>query len=256
MGDYFGVGWNSYDSVFDLVLVMTEYVAFSGGKDSTALALLMPDAIPVFTDTGAEFPELYAHIEKFERVTQREVIRLKSERGSLLEYMKDARFMPGHGARYCTRMFKIEPFLEFSDAYAVALRADEERVGNTEVTVTYPLREMNIDRNGVLSICLEHDLLPRYPVYMARGGCVNCYYKRKSEVWAMHELQPDILDELQDIEEFVQDERGKYAFMFPNTSTSIKNLRRQISMFTPEEVYIDAANRSEYGSNCGLFCNR
>jgi len=41
-------------------------VAFSGGADSTALALLMKDAELVFTDTGWEFDELYAHIAKFE----------------------------------------------------------------------------------------------------------------------------------------------------------------------------------------------
>jgi 3'-phosphoadenosine 5'-phosphosulfate sulfotransferase (PAPS reductase)/FAD synthetase len=54
---------------------VNQFVAFSGGIDSTALALLEPDAIPIFTDTGWEFPELYAHIEKFERVTGRKVER-------------------------------------------------------------------------------------------------------------------------------------------------------------------------------------
>ena len=239
-----------------MVDVTKEIVAFSGGKDSTALALLMPDATPVFTDTGAEFPELYAHIEKFEQVTGREVVRLKSEYGSLLDYMKKYRFMPGHGARYCTRIFKIELFETFADTYSVALRADEDRVGNYSGKVSYPLQDMGIDLNGVLSTCLEHDLLPRFPLYMARGGCMNCFYKRRTEVQAIHELQPGYLDELQDIEEYVQDERGKYAFMFPNTSRSIKNLRRQISMFDPEDVYREASDTSDYGVNCGLFCNR
>ena len=41
-----------------------DYVALSGGVDSTALALLMPDAELVFTDTGWEFPELYAHLDR------------------------------------------------------------------------------------------------------------------------------------------------------------------------------------------------
>lgn len=235
---------------------MTEYVAFSGGKDSTALALFMPDATPVFTDTGAEFPELYAHIDKFEQVTGREVLRLKSEHVSLLDYIRESRFMPGHGARYCTRMFKIEPFESFTESFAVALRADEDRVGNTSEKVTYPLREMGIGLMGVLKICAEKDLLPRYPVYMARGGCINCFYKRKSEVYAMNEFVPEVLDELQELEEYVQDERGRFAYMFPNTGMSIKDLRRQMTMFSPEEVYKDASDTSDYGVNCGLFCNR
>jgi len=235
---------------------MKKYVAFSGGKDSTALALIMPDAVPVFSDTGAEFPELYAHIEKFERVTGREVIRLKNEKYSLFEYIKKSKFMPGHGARYCTVDFKIKPFEKFTDTYAVALRADEDRTGNTSDKVTYPLQEKGIDLMGVIQICLAHDLLPRYPVYMARGGCVNCFYKRKTEVQAMHELVPDVLDELQDLEEYVQDERGKYAFMFPNTGRSISTLRAQMTMFDPEVVYKEALDRSDYGANCGLFCGR
>lgn len=53
------------------------FIAFSGGVDSTALALLHPEATPIFSDTGAEFPELYAHIDKFEEVTGREVVRIK-----------------------------------------------------------------------------------------------------------------------------------------------------------------------------------
>lgn len=235
---------------------MVKYVAFSGGKDSTALALLMSNAIPVFADTGAEFPELYAHIEKFERVTGREVIRLKPIHGTLLDYIKKSKFMPGHGARYCTRMFKIEPFAEYQSEYSVALRADEDRKGNDSILVNYPLQEMGIGINEVIKICIDNDLLPRSHLYMARGGCVNCFYKRKSEVWAMHHFIPDILDELQDIEEWVQDKRGKFAFMFPNTGMSIKNLRRQITMFEPEEIYKDAGNKSDYGTNCGLFCNR
>lgn len=237
-------------------MAITQYVAFSGGKDSTALALLMPDSIPVFTDTGAEFPELYAHLDKFERVTGREIIRLKSKEGTLLEYIRRSRFLPGHSARYCTKMFKIEVLNKFTDTYAVALRADEERIGNYSDKVTYPLQDMGIDLMGVIEICLKHDLLPRYPVYMARGGCINCFYKRKSEVLAMKEFVPEILDELQELEEYIQDERGKYAVMFPNAKMSIKDIRRQISMFNPEDVYRDALDKSDYGINCGLFCNR
>jgi len=235
---------------------VTDIVAFSGGKDSTALALLMPEATPVFVDTGAEFPEMYAHIEKFEKVTGREVVRLESEHGTLLEYMERRRFMPGHQARYCTRLFKIEPFEKMTKHYAVALRADEDRPGNFSPYVTYPLQEMGIELMDVLQICAEHELLPRYPVYMARGGCINCYYKRKSEVIAMNNFVPEILDKLQDIEESIQDKREKKAIMFPNVGKSIKDLRRQGEMFTPEEVYRDASDKSDYGVNCGLFCNR
>ena len=102
--------------------------------------------------------------------------------------------------------------------------------------------------------------MPRYPPYMARGGCKGCFYKRKSEVYAMIDLQPKVMDELQALEEEIQDERGKFAIMFPNTGKSIRQMRLeaslQISMFSPEEVYRDAANNSDKGVECGLFCHK
>lgn len=46
-------------------------VSFSGGKDSTAMLLMMLEKEMqiddiVFMDTGVEFPEMYEHIEKVE----------------------------------------------------------------------------------------------------------------------------------------------------------------------------------------------
>lgn len=244
---------------------MINIVAFSGGVDSTALALLMPDATPVFTDTGWEFDELYQHIDNFGLVTGREVVRLK-QGGGLPEYIESAKFMPNHGARFCTRLFKIDPMNEYMSQFDkavlnIALRADEPgRVGNTtemdNVTIRYPLREWGYTRIDVVRVCLEHELLPRYPLYMARGGCKGCFYKRRSEVVAMKNLTPEILDELQVLEESVQDERGKFFYMFPNVGMSIRDLRRQGELFTPEQIYKDAGDTSDYGANCGLFCNR
>jgi hypothetical protein len=242
------------------------YVAFSGGIDSTALALMEPEAVPVFTDTGAEFRELYAHIERFEQVTGREVVRLKRDGSSLLQYISDQKFMPNHGARYCTRMFKIDPLNVYLRdkqpcELLVGLRADEEeRIGNlTEMeglTIRYPLREKGIDRVGCVAMCMEHGLLPRYPVYMVRGGCVNCFYKRRSEVLAMAELVPDVLDVLEGIEETVQDERGQFFHMFPNVGMSIKELRSQARLMDTSELYREAADSSDMGVACGLFCRR
>ncbi|NIN36604.1 MAG: phosphoadenosine phosphosulfate reductase family protein, partial [Gammaproteobacteria bacterium] len=87
-----------------------QFISYSGGKDSTALALLYPDAIPVFTDTGMEFPEMYEQINKFESITGREIIKIRSRYGTLRDYILDSKFLPGHGARYCTRIFKIQTF--------------------------------------------------------------------------------------------------------------------------------------------------
>lgn len=91
---------------------------------------------------------------------------------------------------------------------------------------------------------------------MARGGCKGCFYKRRSEVLAMDALVPHVLDELQAREEGVQDERGRFFYMFPNVGMSIRDLRSQARAFTAEEAYAAAADTSDKGPACGLFCHR
>jgi hypothetical protein len=245
-------------------MAITQFVSFSGGKDSTALALLCPDAVPIFADTGWEFPVIYDHIAKFEQVTGREVVRVANDE-TLPEYIERAKFLPGIQARFCTRMFKIEPINRFLTDHApaellIALRADESaRVGNQSeiegITVRYPLQEYGYGLQDVIRICLDYALLPRYPVYMARGGCKGCFFKRRAEVKAMAQLVPDVLDELRQLEENVQDERGKYFKMFPNTDCSIRQIQQQPALFDMEDTYKDAGI-FEGQTTCGVFCHK
>lgn len=244
---------------------MNEYIAFSGGVDSTALALMKKDAIPVFTDTGWEFPELYEHINRFEKITGRRVIRIKDDE-SLPQYILRSKYLPGHGSRYCTRIFKIEPYNKFirknlPAKLSIGLRIDEsDRIGNTTeldgLNINYPLRKHKKNRIDCLKICAKYELTPRYPLFMARGGCIGCFYKRKPEVTAIINLRPDLAKELNQLEKEVQDKRGKFALMFPNTGQSIQNMINQGELFTPEEIYQSAMQNEDVGVNCGLFCNR
>lgn len=248
--------------------VTRNYVAFSGGIDSTALSLLMEEAQPVFTDTGWEPAEIYQHIARFEDVTGRRVIRLQSKHGTLPGYIERQKFLPNHGARFCTRLFKIEPMNQYLEqnlpaTLNIALRADEsadQRVGNlTEMdglTIAYPLRERGMTRIDVVRVCLEWDLLPRYPAYMARGGCEGCFYKRKSEVQAIRVLQPDVFARLKALEVSVQDERGDFFYMFPNVGMSLSELEQQPTLFDTAQLYADAADTGDKGIACGLFCHR
>lgn len=251
---------------------ITEFVAFSGGIDSTALALLMPDATPIFTDTGWEFDHIYEHLDRFERVTGREVVRIRGYKhggivhDSIPDFIRHYKYLPSHMRRWCTNFFKIQTFNRYLKEHLpatlnIALRADEgARTGNTTqmdgLTIAYPLQGWDMVRKDVVEICLHYDLLPRAFPYAARGGCKGCFYKRKSELIAMQALVPDVMDELRQLEEEVQDERGKYFHMFPSAGVSIATIQAQPPLFDLAAVYADAANVSDYGPNCGLFCNR
>lgn len=240
---------------------MARYVSFSGGKDSTALALLCPDATPIFSDTGWEFDEMYEFIDGFEKKTGREVIKIKNDDypGGIPEYINHSKFLPNFHARWCTRMFKIEPFNDFlkeGDELLIGLRVDEkQRVGNTGLTgihIRYPLQEMRYGLDDVLRLCLENGLLPRYPVYMMRGGCKGCFYKSKKEIEAMDALVPHVLDELQALEEGVQDERGRFFYIFPALGCSISNFRSQGVLFDTKPYFVE----SSMDTYCGLFCRK
>ena len=75
---------------------MKHIVSFSGGKDSTAMLLMMIekgmriDDI-IFCDTGKEFPEMYEHIKQVERYINRPITVLKADKSFdyyMLEHIK------------------------------------------------------------------------------------------------------------------------------------------------------------------------
>ncbi len=129
-------------------------VPLSGGKDSTALAVYMLENhgdLPlefIFTDTGAELPETYQYIKRFETIFGVEVqkltaldlpelkVRDKDGRRSPFDVLLDevySGFLPSPMARWCTRMLKIKPFELFvgdSECYSyIGIRGDENREG-------------------------------------------------------------------------------------------------------------------------------
>ena len=146
----------------------------------------------------------------------------------------------------------------------IGLRADEpSRIGNTTelegLTIRYPMRERGMVRADALEVCMQHGLLPRYPVYMARGGCIGCFYKRPMEVRAMIHLVPEVVEELVQLEADVQDERGSHFRMFANCKTGLEEMRRSESedlLFDVSDVWAAAAESDDVGEACGLFCHR
>ena len=72
----------------------------------------------------------------------------------------------------------------------------------------------------------------------------------------MAALIPDVLDALRQLEESVQDERGRYFHMFPNVGMSVRDIQKQPLLFDADQVYASAYDTSDYGQACGLFCNR
>jgi Phosphoadenosine phosphosulfate reductase family len=251
------------------------FISFSGGVESTTLCLLYgANANAIFADTGFEHEKLYERLDIVQEAVRKfhnndfQVIKLKSKHGTLPEYIEKQKFYPSFNARFCTRLFKIEPidnylkqFEEDGVELMIGLNYDEakSRVGNHAtlpfVNYSYPLIQNGITRKMCEEILNKADLHPNFPVYMRRGGCVGCFYKSKKEYEAMVHLSPDEFDTVIALEESIQDKRGKFYHVkkdIPSLRMFKEEIQSQPFLFKPEEVYATVNNET----SCGIFCNR
>lgn len=178
---------------------MKHIVALSGGKDSTAMALLLKEREPrtylyVCTPTGDELPEMVAHWDRLEDLLQAPLLRICGDMdlNGLIEHFGS---LPNHRQRWCTRMLKIETYQKWirdnSPAISyVGLRADEESrngavFGNTDgVEQRFPLREWGMNESDVWKYLDEKGVcIPK------RTDCARCYEQRLYEwrnLWTDH----------------------------------------------------------------------
>ena len=180
----------------------------SGGKDSSALAVYMRDAVPdmeyFFCDTGAELPETYDYLNKLEVVLGKPIARLNSEKGfdHWFEVFRGA--LPSPQMRWCTKNMKILPMEAWlgdtpTISY-VAIRADESnRKGyvstKPNIQTIFPFIEDDIDHDGVMRILEEAGVgLPDYYEWRTRSGCYFCFYQRKAEWVGLADRHPELFE--------------------------------------------------------------
>lgn len=160
---------------------MKHIVSLSGGKDSTAMLLMMleknmqVDEI-FFCDTGMEFPEMYEHLEKLNSYIKanfnKEITFLSSEK-SFEHYMFHHKRTRGkhintvgygwanHLVRWCTSNLKrdvIRKYLKGKEYILyIGIAADEpKRHERAELNVRHPLFEWGVTERQALSFCYEH----------------------------------------------------------------------------------------------------
>lgn len=175
---------------------MTDQIAaFSGGKDSTALVLLLHEAGEpfdlLFTPTGNELPSLAAHIAKVAAYVDRPLVVPPNR--SLADWIDHYDALPNNRQRWCTRLIKIVPCIAWLRAHpgttlCVGLRADEpERAGlyGEFASYRYPLREAGIDLAGAYAVCDRHGMRPP-----DRTDCAVCPFQRLGEWYRLWQEQP------------------------------------------------------------------
>jgi 3'-phosphoadenosine 5'-phosphosulfate sulfotransferase (PAPS reductase)/FAD synthetase len=171
-------------------------LAFSGGKDSTALALRLAELgeefILFFTPTGDELPDCIDHIARVTALTGRPLVARSCGR-SLRGLIEAKACLPNQNMRWCTRMLKIEPCKAFllehpGSVLLVGLRADEEHregMWGDSASYCYPLREWGWDEARVWSY-----LAARGVEVPDRTDCALCYDQRLSEWYRLWKDYP------------------------------------------------------------------
>lgn len=209
---------------------ITRVVAVSGGKDSTAMALRLAEVEPadytyICTPTGDEPQEFFDHMCTIGAILGKPIIPLMHYLGlnGLIEKQKA---LPNFRQRWCTRMLKIEPFMEWLRLHTpaisyVGLRADEEQreggfYGNIPgVTQRYPLREWEWEETDVLDYLeSKHVTIP------FRLDCQRCFFQTLYEWHLLWKDSPEIYYEAEEQEAFTG-----HTFRSPQRDTQPTGLK-------------------------------
>lgn len=197
-------------------------VSMSGGKDSTACALLLErhgvEFDAVFMDTGWEHPAIYDYIHDVLEPRFGTIQILKSAKypGGMDELVRKNGIFPDAKARFCTRELKLVPFnnylerLDEDAIYVVGIRRQESKSRanasrwdydeKTDCDVFRPLVEHSFD--DVIRMHQEGGIPPN-PLYLqgaTRVGCFPCVFAKKSEVDQVAKLWPKKIDQIEKLE--------------------------------------------------------
>lgn len=160
-------------------------VSFSGGKDSTAMLLLLiekgyPIDEIIMCDTGKEFEDMYKHIEKVQSMINIPITILKSDK-SFEYYMFDhiktkgknkgqkGYSFPDFRNRWCTSNLKqrvIKKYLkkydkkqyELWEYHGIAVDEIERTKKNNDKNILYPLVEWGMTEKDCLQYCYDKGL--------------------------------------------------------------------------------------------------
>lgn len=215
-------------------------MGLSGGKDSTALAVLLHKEIPemeyFFCDTGKELQETYDYLDKVKARLGIKIKYLSPEKGfdHWLEVYDG--YLPSPRSRWCTKQLKIIPLEKFiGDDEAVSyvgIRADENRDGYISSKPTlkpvYPFKERGMVKADIIRLLEDQGLgLPDYYQWRSRSGCFFCFFQRKYEWIMLHEKHPDLFAEAVRYEQEHKDGR-KYTWTDGETLLELLSRKQEI----------------------------
>jgi 3'-phosphoadenosine 5'-phosphosulfate sulfotransferase (PAPS reductase)/FAD synthetase len=212
-------------------------LGMSGGKDSTALAVLLHKDIPemeyFFCDTHKELPETYDYLDKIEANLGIKIQRLSAERG--FDHWLDVYggFLPSPKSRWCTVQMKIKPLEEFigedETISYIGIGADENRDGyvstKPNIKPVFPFQERGLNKDDIIKLLEDNKIgLPDYYRWRSRSGCFFCFFQRKYEWIMLAQEHPNLFAEAVKYE---QDHSDGRTYTWTQDETLLELLARK-----------------------------
>lgn len=245
-------------------------VSLSGGKDSTAMLLLMiekgmPIDAVLNADTGMEFPEMYEHIAKVDDYLYRErgihITTLRHPKGFEWMMFDEPKVKPsaiqrriqrgvplkGNGwpgikVRWCTGQLKTHLINKEANKlkeeknvlHYVGIAADEMKRCRDE---KYPLVEWGITEAEALRICYDRGFRfgGLYEIYH-RASCWCCPFQRIDELRKLRCHYPELWERLMDMDKRAREQFGSCALGQFKERWSVDALEKRFSAEEKNEV--------------------
>ena len=219
-------------------VIMNNIVSLSGGKDSTAMLLMIlekkikVDHI-VFFDTGWEFPQMIEHIDKLEKYIGREIIRLKHKIpfDELIKKYGFANFK----VRWCTdrKVKAISKYCKNNIPYTqyIGFSYDERQRIKKTISYCYPLVDWKVTEEDALEYCHKKgfDWGGLYDKYK-RVSCWNCPLQGLKDLKVLWKNFPDYWKKLLKMQK-----QSKWQFRMDYTLEELdEKFRREESYYQLE----------------------
>ncbi len=214
-------------------------ISLSGGKDSSALLLLMlekdmPIDCVLYADTGMEFPEMEAHIAKLDDLLFQKrglhITTLRHPQGfEWLMFERPVNRAPDRspkgygwplaapGRRWCTGHLKqhliskavTQLKKEKQALHYIGIAADEAHRCKNDPHNRYPLVEWGVTEAQALQICYDRgfDWGGLYKIYH-RASCWCCPLQRIGELKKLRHHHPELWARLLDLDNRAREQFG------------------------------------------------
>ena len=202
--------------------------SISGGKDSTAMALLLREVeipyISVHLDTEWEHPLTDRYVRDYLPGVLGPIEILRREQGGMVALVKSQAGFPGGNQRFCTRELKIRPMQRYfndmdvepintvgirgGESHKRSLMPEWEESDTFRCLVWRPIKPWS--EQDVFDMHRRHgvELNPLYGMGASRVGCWPCVYARKTEIRMLADLDPERVALLRKLEGAVQKARS------------------------------------------------